>query len=332
MRVGIIGGGVSGLAAARHFLQCGIACTVFDTGKRGVGGRCSSRTKTQFPGAVDHAAQFVESSGRSDAFDAFIQDCVSSGVLRPWDGKFVGSETEGLGALPDFMAEGVEVRQDRWVAPNGGVFKKPDGTWSADKEQFDAVVIALGVAMLFAQEWRASPATLGEVLMGAGLTVCGILSASAANIIQATEGAKRQPLLTLLAWSMTVGVVLNAGFALATQGPPQFDDRPAYALGILYLGLLGSVVTFPLYYGLVRKVGAGTAAYSSVIVPIVAMILSTLFEGYVWGPLPAAGAAITLTGMVVAMRGRTAAPPRRATCGGSRRARSCGTSSRRRRT
>ena len=72
MRVGIIGGGVSGLAAASHFLQCGIACTVFDTGKRGVGGRCSSRTKTQFPGAVDHAAQFVESSGRSDAFDAFI--------------------------------------------------------------------------------------------------------------------------------------------------------------------------------------------------------------------------------------------------------------------
>ncbi len=174
-------------------------------------------------------------------------------------------------------------------------------------------IAALGVAMLFAQEWRASPATLGEVLMGAGLTVCGILSASAANIIQATEGAKRQPLLTLLAWSMAVGVVLNAGFALATQGPPQFDDRPAYALGILYLGLLGSVVTFPLYYGLVRKVGAGTAAYSSVIVPIVAMILSTLFEGYVWGPLPAAGAAITLTGMVVAMRGRTAAPPRRAT-------------------
>ena len=142
MRVGIIGGGVSGLAAARHFLQCGIACTVFDTGKRGVGGRCSSRTNTNFPGAVDHAAQFVESSGRSDAFDAFIQDCVSTGVLRPWDGKFVGSENDGLGALPDFMAQGVEVRQDRWVAPNGGVFKKPDGTWSADKEQFDAVVIA----------------------------------------------------------------------------------------------------------------------------------------------------------------------------------------------
>ena len=174
-------------------------------------------------------------------------------------------------------------------------------------------IAAIGVAMLFAQEWRASPATLGEVLLGAGLAVGGILAASVANIVQAMEGAKKQPLLTLLAWSMAIGVGINTVFALATQGPPQFDPRPGYALGIVYLGLAGSVVTFPLYYGLVRKVGAGTAAYTSVIVPVVAMVLSTLFEGFVWGLLPAAGAAITLIGMVVAMRGRTAPPPRRAT-------------------
>ena len=73
------------------------------------------------------------------------------------------------------------------------------------------------------------------------------------------------------------------------------------------------MVTFPLYYGLVRKIGAGQAAYSSVIVPVVAMVLSTLFEGFVWGPLPAAGAVITLSGMVIAMRGRASPPPRRAT-------------------
>lgn len=174
-------------------------------------------------------------------------------------------------------------------------------------------IAAIGVAMLFAQEYRASPATLGEVLLGAALCIGGILSASFANILQATDGAKRQPLLTLLAWSMLGGAALNAVVALLLEGPPQFDPRPSYALGVVYLGLAGSVVTFPLYYGLVRKVGAGTAAYSSVIVPVVAMILSTLFEGFVWGPLPAAGAAITLVGMVVAMRTRSAPPPRRAT-------------------
>ena len=176
-----------------------------------------------------------------------------------------------------------------------------------------SLIAAIGVALLFAHEWRSSPATLQQVLLGAGLTVGGILSASAANITQAMEGAKKQPFLALLAWAMTIGVLINTVFALATAGPPQFDPRPSYTMGILFLGLAGSVVTFPLYYGLVRKVGAGKAAYSSVIVPVVAMILSTLFEGFVWGPLPAAGAVVTLVGMVVAMRGRATVPPRRAT-------------------
>lgn len=176
-----------------------------------------------------------------------------------------------------------------------------------------SLIAAIGVALLFAHEWRSSPATLQQVLLGAGLTVGGILSASAANITQAMEGAKKQPFLALLAWAMTIGVLINTVFALVTAGPPQFDPRPSYTMGILFLGLAGSVVTFPLYYGLVRKVGAGKAAYSSVIVPVVAMILSTLFEGFVWGPLPAAGAVVTLVGMVVAMRGRVTAPPRRAT-------------------
>ena len=174
-------------------------------------------------------------------------------------------------------------------------------------------IAAVGVALLFLQEYRASPATLQEVVIGAMLTIGGILSASGANIAQAMEGAKRQPCITLLAWAMLWGVFINLALALVTAGPPQFDSRPSYALGVIYLGLFGSVVTFPLYYGLVRKVGAGQAAYSSVIVPVVAMILSTLFEGFIWGPLPAIGAVLVLGGMVVALKGRASSPPRRAT-------------------
>lgn len=143
MRVGVIGGGVSGLAAARRLVQCGIACVVFDTGKRGVGGRCSSRlaADARFPGAVDHAAQFVERSGRSASFDALVDECVEAGALRPWDGKFVGSAEEGLGALPLHLSAGLDVRKDVWVPPNGGVRKSKDG-WVAAGETFDAVIVA----------------------------------------------------------------------------------------------------------------------------------------------------------------------------------------------
>jgi hypothetical protein len=45
------------------------------------------------------------------------------------------------------------------------------------------------------------------------------------------------------------------------------------------------VVTFPLYYRLIREIGAGRAAYHNVLVVIVAMLLSTLLEGYRWSEL-----------------------------------------------
>jgi drug/metabolite transporter (DMT)-like permease len=54
----------------------------------------------------------------------------------------------------------------------------------------------------------------------------------------------------------------------------------------------------------VRKIGPARAAYSSVMVPIIAMALSTLFEGYRWSLLAGAGALLALGGMLVALGGR----------------------------
>jgi drug/metabolite transporter (DMT)-like permease len=56
-----------------------------------------------------------------------------------------------------------------------------------------------------------------------------------------------------------------------------------------------------------RAVGPGKAAYSSVLVPILAMVFSTLFEGYRWSTLALAGGATALAGLVIALRSRAAA-------------------------
>ena len=92
------------------------------------------------------------------------------------------------------------------------------------------------------------------------------------------------PLFALLAWSMAIGAVFDALIAYAVAGPPTFDPRPAYWLGVVYLALAASVLCFSLYFPVVRKIGPGKAAYSSVIVPIIAMALSTAFEDYRWTP------------------------------------------------
>ena len=79
----------------------------------------------------------------------------------------------------------------------------------------------------------------------------------------------------------------------------------AFWLGTAYLALAGSVVTFPLYYRLIREIGAGRAAYHNVLVIVVAMVISTLLEGYQWSALAVGGAVLALIGLVIALRAKS---------------------------
>jgi drug/metabolite transporter (DMT)-like permease len=170
---------------------------------------------------------------------------------------------------------------------------------------WSSLVAVSGIALLFVHELQEHAASTAQVAAGIGITFIGMLGASAANVMQARPEIQRYPLFALLAWSMAAGAVIDATIAFAMTGPPVFDLRPAYWLGLLYLALLASVLTFSLYYPVVRKIGPAKAAYSSVIVPIIAMGFSTWLEDYRWTPLAIAGALLALGGMAGALsRGR----------------------------
>jgi drug/metabolite transporter (DMT)-like permease len=165
-----------------------------------------------------------------------------------------------------------------------------------------AVAIA-GVSLLLLHEWREAP--LGDgVGWGIVLAMLGILAASLANVVQANTVGRAVPMVSLLAWAMLYGTAFDLGFAALTAGPPPFPQKPEYWLGIVYLALIGSVVTFPLHYNLVREIGAGRTAYNSVLTISVAMLLSTLFEDYRWTWLTAGGMVLAVIGMVLALRAR----------------------------
>jgi drug/metabolite transporter (DMT)-like permease len=171
------------------------------------------------------------------------------------------------------------------------------------------LVAVAGIALMFANEIQEHPASARQIGSGIGLTLVGMLGASTANVVQARPEIRRYPLFTLLAWSMAAGALIDATVAFGMTGAPTIDWRPSYWAGLLYLALAASVLTFSLYYPVVRKIGPAKAAYSSVIVPIIAMGLSTAFEGYRWTPTAIAGAFLALGGMVGALsRGRSVVP------------------------
>jgi drug/metabolite transporter (DMT)-like permease len=175
---------------------------------------------------------------------------------------------------------------------------------------WSSLVAIIGIALLFVHEFQQHAARAGEITLGIGLTLFGMVGAASANVFQAREEIRRFPLFSMIAWSMAAGALMNVAFAFVMTGPPVFDSRPGYVLGLLYLALPASVLTFSLYYPVVRKIGPAKAAYSSVLVPIIAMAFSTALEGYRWTPLAIAGAILALGGMVGALsRPRNAVLP-----------------------
>jgi drug/metabolite transporter (DMT)-like permease len=172
-----------------------------------------------------------------------------------------------------------------------------------------SLVAVAGIVLLFLHEISEHPGDGRQIAVGIGLTLAGMLGAAIANVTQARPEIRRFPLFALLAWSMAAGAVIDGLIAFAMTGPPSFDARPSYWLGVLYLALFASVLTFSLYYPVVRKIGPAKASYSSVLVPIIAMGFSTALEHYRWTPLTIAGACLALGGMAAALgRNRSEVP------------------------
>lgn len=166
-----------------------------------------------------------------------------------------------------------------------------------------SAVAIVGIGCLLAHEFRSAPPQ-GQILLGTALTAGGILCAAVANVTQALPAARPVGTVPLLAWAMVWGTVCNVAIAGVVAGLPMLTGELRYWGGVVYLALIGSVITFPLYFHLIRTMGAGRAAYNGVATPVVAMLLSTLFEGYRWTVLAAAGCVLALAGLALALSRR----------------------------
>lgn len=167
-----------------------------------------------------------------------------------------------------------------------------------------SILATIGMALLFHKEVENAASGGGAAAIGIGLTLAAVLASSCGNLIQASPRAHRMHWAALIIWSMLLGALFNALLALATSGLPAFDPRPSYWLAALFLGLFGSALTFPTFMFVIRQLGPAKAAYSSVLTPIIAMLLSTILEGYRWTPSAIAGSLLAITGLVVALKAR----------------------------
>ncbi|MGY5956998.1 DMT family transporter [Kosakonia sp. BK9b] len=156
----------------------------------------------------------------------------------------------------------------------------------------------LGIVTLFWQDLVASGWS-STLLLGIGLSALGTLGFSFGNMISLRHQRKGLETITTNSWAMLYGTAImgTIGLLRGDDFTPQWTT--SYLGALVYLALFGSVIGFGAYFTLVGRIGASKAAYSTLLFPLVALTISTFYEGYVWHAQAIAGLLLILTGNLV---------------------------------
>lgn len=164
-----------------------------------------------------------------------------------------------------------------------------------------------GIVVLFWPELAATGLGSG-VMLGVMYSLLGATTASFGNMAAQWGAQQSLPVVQSNAWGMAYGALGQLLFALVRGDSFTFDSSPAYIVSLVYLAVFGSVIAFGTYLTLLGRIGAHRAGYVVVMFPIVALVLSALFEGLAITPTLLVGVALALLGNVVILR-RQPAPP-----------------------
>ena len=158
-----------------------------------------------------------------------------------------------------------------------------------------------GIMLIFLPELRLSAAAFPALM----LCVAGTLFFCAGNLVSASLQKQHVPVMSANSWGMVYGCGVLGLYALVLGNPLVIDTRLSYLGGLVWLAVFSSVVAFACYLTLVGRIGAGKAGYATVIFPVFALLISTVFEGYSWTLLSGAGIGLVLAGNLLMLRTRS---------------------------
>src|SRR5258705_7018100 len=176
-----------------------------------------------------------------------------------------------------------------------------------------ATLGVVGVGLVFWPELSRFSLARSE-LTGALFAAVAMTIASLGSMV-ATHN-QRMPVLQVNGFAMMYGAIFVALYAAFAGDRFAFDWSFPYVASLLYLALFGSVLAFGAYLTLMKRIGADRASYSAVAIPVVALVLSTLFEDIHWQAPMILGVGLCLAGNVLMLArgkvirlGATAARP-----------------------
>jgi len=180
-------------------------------------------------------------------------------------------------------------------AINGRIFYKEK---ISSKVVVAAVVGFIGLTLLFWNEVAGQNNNI-KLLSGIGLAVLGTLFFSFGNMISRRNSQAGIKPMTSNGWGMFYGSICLIIIITLSGTEMVVPSTGQYILSLVYLSVFGSIVAFTTYFLLIERIGANRAAYATVLFPIIALVLSSIYEGYVWTWISYIGLIFTLGGIVL---------------------------------
>ena len=177
------------------------------------------------------------------------------------------------------------------------------GVRAGPRVLFGALLGVAGIVTLFAPQ--IGELTISDsVFYGSMLAFLGALIASFGNMVSQAAQKTSLPVIQSNAWGMLYGAAITATIALIEGHEFVFDWSPGYVGSLLYLTVFGSIIAFGAYLTLLGRIGAHKAGYAMVMFPVVALILSAIFEGLEIDATVIAGTLLVLAGNLFVLNTR----------------------------
>jgi drug/metabolite transporter (DMT)-like permease len=166
---------------------------------------------------------------------------------------------------------------------------------------FGAIIGIIGIVLVFKDEILFFSLS-SDNSYALFLAIIAAILASLGNITSAFIQKRKLPVIQTNTFAMFYGPFFMLIICVFTGKPFNFDLSFSYIASLIYLTIFGSIIAFSSYLTLLGKIGADKSAYVTLVIPVIALILSTVFENYIWNISALIGVLFILTGNFIILR------------------------------
>ena len=158
-----------------------------------------------------------------------------------------------------------------------------------------------GVALMFWPEFGRT-ADNANTALGALFTVAAVLLSAVGSLAASRNRFRGLPFWPALGYGMLYGAAVSAIVALLQGQSFALPAVFSWWASLLYLALAGSVLTFACFLTLQERIGPGPTGSIGVMTPLLALVVSMVFEAFRPDLLTLTGAGLAVGGNVLMLR------------------------------